>query len=184
MKRATQGPWRSISSTSGEAQGPAGGPEPAQSNGRGGKVKGVHWAPGRAVAGSAGGMKGEAGNLEDFRSGSPRSGFSKDRSAQRRSQRGAPPASTSGLTRKPCPWPLPFSHLQKANPSCILGRGNRDGDQYTQARAWCFSLLFKNSASLPFAKAEAALLLRLEFIKASNMINNLYTWIVIQKNKE
>lgn len=55
---------------------------------------------------------------------------------------------------------------------------------HTQAKGWCFSLLFKNSASLPFAKAEAVLLLRLEFIKASNMINNLYTGIVIQKNKE
>lgn len=54
-------------------------------------------------------------------------------------------------------------------------------DQHTQAEEWCFSLLFKNSASLPFAKAEAVLFLRLEFIKASNMINNLYTWIVIQK---
>lgn len=54
-------------------------------------------------------------------------------------------------------------------------------DQHTQAKEWCFSLLFKNSASLPFAKAEAVLFLRLEFIKASNMINNLYTWIVIQK---
>lgn len=52
---------------------------------------------------------------------------------------------------------------------------------HTQAREWCFSLLFKNSASLPLAKAEAVLPLRVEFIKASNMINNLYTWIVIQK---
>lgn len=54
-------------------------------------------------------------------------------------------------------------------------------DQHTQAKGRCFSLLFKNSASLPLAKAEAELSLRLEFIKASNMINNLYTWIVIQK---
>lgn len=77
-----------------------------------------------------------------------------------------------------------FSILRSQIQVVSLGGGNRDGDQYTQAEEWCFSLLFKNSASLPFAKAEAALLLRLEFIKASNMINNLYTWIVIQKNKE
>lgn len=59
-------------------------------------------------------------------------------------------------------------------------------DQHTQARAknGVSPFIYKNSASLPFAKAEAVLLLRLEFIKASNMINNLYTWIVIQKNKE
>lgn len=44
------------------------------------------------------------------------------------------------------------------------------------------SLLFKNSASLPFAKDEERLHLPcLEFIKASNMINNLYTWIIQKK---
>lgn len=74
-----------------------------------------------------------------------------------------------------------FSILRSQIQVVSLGGGNRGGDQYTQAKEWCFSLLFKNSASLPFAKAEAGPLLRLEFIKASNMINNLYTWIVIQK---
>lgn len=74
-----------------------------------------------------------------------------------------------------------FSILRSQIQVVSLGGGNRGGDQYTQAKEWCFSLLFKNSASLPFAKAEAVPLLRLEFIKASNMINNLYTWIVIQK---
>lgn len=59
------------------------------------------------------------------------------------------------------------------------GSGKKEGSTHSQR--WCFSLLFKNSASLPFAKAEAGPLLRLEFIKASNMINNLYTWRVIQK---
>lgn len=37
---------------------------------------------------------------------------------------------------------------------------------------------------MPFAKAEAALLLPTEFIKASSMINNPYTWIIIPKEKE
>lgn len=46
------------------------------------------------------------------------------------------------------------------------------------------SLLFKNSASLPFAKDEERLHLPcLEFIKASNMINNLYTWIIQKKKR-
>lgn len=52
-----------------------------------------------------------------------------------------------------------------------------------ESRGGVSLFLFKNSASLPFAKGEEGLLPCLEFIKASNMINNLYTWIVIQKKE-
>lgn len=131
-------------------------------------------------------------NLEGvFRIGSMRSSFCKDQSSRaggsHREQLAQPGLGlTDLLARQEASLVCRrlFSILRSQIQVVSLGGGNRDGDQYTQAKEWCFSLLFKNSASLPFAKAEAVLLLRLEFIKASNMINNLYTWIVIQKKKK